>query len=84
MEAIRIKGGAIFVYDGMFTVRLSPDGECDTSPITYRALEWDLRTEPENRWEYLTEGDLVNLPDNGYEKILKAFGYIKEVLGPNV
>ena len=79
MQAIRVKSGAIFVSDGLFTVRLSR-GVCGPSPIAYEVLEWDLRTEPPENWEYLSEGELMSLPDGGYDKIAAAFARINAAL----
>ena len=73
MKGIKISHGAIFVYDGLFTVRLSKNGECGSSPISYPVLEWDLRTEHPSTWEYLTERDIRGLPDGGYDKICAEF-----------
>ncbi len=80
MQGIRLSHGAVFVSDGLNTVRLLPDGKCGTSPMTLPALEWDLRTEAPSTWEYLTEDDIKNLPDGGYEKIQAAFARTESVL----
>ena len=80
MKGIKLSHGVIFVTDGTYTVRLSKDGTCGVSPILYENLEWDLKTEPPETYEYLTNGDIVNLPDSGYEKIEKVFQEIYEVL----
>ena len=80
MKGIRLSHGVIFVTDGLSTVRLLPNGECGTSPITYPSLEWDLRTEPPSSWHYITESDIKNLPDNGYEKIQAVFAEMDIVL----
>ena len=80
MKGIKLSHGVIFVTDGTHTVRLLKDGKCGVSPILYESLEWDLRTEPPATYEYLTNGDIENLPDGGYEKIKKAFQEIYEVL----
>ncbi len=80
MKGIKLSHGAIFVTDGIYTVRLSKDGTCGVSPILYNNLEWDLKTERPETYEYLTEGDIVNLTNGGYEKIKKALNRIYEVL----
>ena len=80
MKGIKLSHGAVFVYDGLFTVKLSRSGECGPSPITYQVLEWDLRTESPDSWEYLTEGDIRGLPDGGYDKICAAFEKIHKTL----
>ena len=80
MKGIKLSHGAVFVYDGLFTVKLSKSGECGPSPITYQVLEWDLRTESPDSWEYLTEGDICGLADGGYDKICAAFEKIHKTL----
>ena len=73
VHGIKLAHGTIFVTDGVFTVRLLKNGECTLSPITYRTLEWDLRTENPENWEYMTESDIRTLPDGAYEKIKAIF-----------
>ena len=80
MKGIKLSHGAVFVYDGLFTVKLSKTGECGPSPITYPVLEWDLRTESPDSWEYMTESDIRGLPDGGYDKICAAFEKIHKTL----
>ena len=80
MKGIRLSHGAVFVYDGLVTVKLSKSGECGPSPIAYPVLEWDLRTEPPSTWEYLTEGDICGLTDGGYEKICAALEKMHKTL----
>ena len=80
MKGIKLSHGAVFVYDGLFTVKLSKSGECGPSPITYPVLEWDLRTESPDSWEYLTERDIRGLDDGGYDKICAAFEKIHKML----
>ena len=81
MKGIRLSHGVIFVTDGLYTVRLLPSGECGTSPLLYSSLEWELRTEPPHTWDYISEWEIRNLPDGGYEKILAAFEKIRNLLG---
>ena len=80
MKGIRLFRGAVFVYDGLLTVKLSKSGECGPSPIAYPVLEWDLRTEPPECWEYMTESDIRALDDGGYEKITAAFEKMRSTL----
>ena len=77
MKGIRLSHGAVFVTDGLHTVRLLPSGQCGPSPIAYPVLEWDLRCENPNSWEYLTNGDIEGL--DGYDKIFSAFEDIYKV-----
>ena len=78
MQGIRLSFGTVFVTDGLFTIRLLKNGECTLSPITYRNLEWDLRTENPENWEYMTESDIRTLPDGAYEKIKAVFEEMHE------
>ncbi len=78
MRGIRLAHGVVFVTDGLNTVRLLPSGECGISPILYGSLEWDLRTEPPEQWEYLSESQIRNLPNGGYDKIMAVFAEIGE------
>lgn len=73
MQGIKLAHGTVFVTDGLFTARLLKNGECTLSPITYRNLEWDLRTENPNCWEYMSESDIRALKDGAYEKIKALF-----------
>lgn len=79
MKGIRLSHGAVFVTDGVHTVRLLPSGECGTSPVLYGALEWELRCEPPHTWDYIGEWEIQNLPDGGGEKIRAAFEKIYAV-----
>ena len=85
LRGIRLSHGAVFVTDGTFTVRLLPSGECGLSPILYTVLERDLAFEHPSTWEYLTEGDILGLPNGGGERILAALqashGGLKPPLG---
>ena len=69
MKGIRLSHGAVFVSDGLFTVRLLPTGECEPSHVLLQSLEWELRTEPPHTWDYMTEAEIRALPGGGYEKI---------------
>ena len=77
LKGIRLSHGAVFVTDGLFTVRHLPSGECGPSPISYGVLEHDLATEPPDRWDYLTEGEILSLPEG--EKILAAFRSLRDL-----
>ena len=80
MKGIKLKNGTIFATDGIFTVRLLSNGVCTLSPIPYMVVEWDLRTENPETWEYLTESDIIYLPDNGGEKIVSLLKKASAVL----
>lgn len=80
MRGIRLACGTIFVSDGLVTVRLLKSGECEVSPIAYEVVEWDLRTEPPEKWEYITESDLRDLPNGGYDKIRAVLNNTRKIL----
>ena len=81
MEGIKLNNGTIFITDGLITVRLLASGECGLSPVLYSVVEWDLRTESPDSWEYLTEGEIMNLPNGATEKILAEFSKVRNILG---
>jgi len=81
MEGIKLNNGTIFITDGLITVRLLASGECGLSPVLYSVVEWDLRTESPDSWEYLTEGEIMNLPNGATEKILAEFSRARSILG---
>lgn len=78
LKGIRLSHGAVFVTDGLFTVRHLPSGECGPSPISYWVLEHDLATELPDRWDYLTEGEILSLPEG--KKILAAFRSLRDLI----
>ena len=70
MKGIVLSFGTVFVTDGIHTLRKTKTTDWQISPVSYQSIEWDLRTEPPDTWDYLTESDVIALPDGGYEKIL--------------
>ena len=58
MRGIKLRHGTAFVEHEGVTVRIRADGKCELSPILFRSLEWDLRTEPQDSWEYLSDSDI--------------------------
>ena len=70
MRGIQIRGGALFIEHEGITVRVMPDGTCDLSPVLLMALEWELHTEPPQRWDYLTESQIKALDHGVYEQVL--------------
>ena len=80
MKAIKLQNGTVFATDGLLTVRLLSNGECTASPISYEVLEWDLRTEKPDMWEYLTETDIKSLPNGGFNKIAACFDNTRATL----
>jgi hypothetical protein len=81
MKAIKLKNGTVFATDGLLTVRLLPNGECAPSPIAYEVLEWDLRTENPDTWEYLTEADIYALSGGAGDIIADTFESVRSTLG---
>ena len=78
MKGIKLSHGAVFVYDGLFTVKLSKTGECGPSPIAYPVLEWDLRTEPPDTWDYIFESDLNESTREQIRRIVEKY---RRILG---
>ena len=73
MRGIRLSHGVSFVeYDGV-TVRVNADGTCDLSPIQLPALEWDLRTEPPETWNYLCDRDIDEQTRMRIEAVVRRF-----------
>ena len=81
MKGIRLSHGVIFVSDGLVTVKVKSNGECEISPISYEVLEWDLRCENPNSWDYVSEYELKLLPDGLYDKIVAVFEKTRKILG---
>jgi hypothetical protein len=44
-------------------------------------LEWDLRTEPPDKWEYVSEAELRALPDGAYDRIAAVFDKVRKLIG---
>ena len=81
MKGIILSSGTIFVTDGLHTLRKTKSTDWQLSPILYQNVEWDLRTEPPDTWDYLTASDIKGLPDGGYEKILALLEDIQAKMG---
>lgn len=79
LKGIRLSHGVIFVTDGRITVRLRTSGACEMSPITYPQLERDLAYEPPSKWDYLTESEILTLPES--ERIVATINEIHEKYG---
>ena len=78
MRGIRLNWGVTFVeYDGV-PIRINADGTCGLSPIMFPALEWDLRTEPPETWEYIFESDLS---EDTREQIKRIAEKYRDILG---
>ena len=80
MRGISVKNGACFVEVDGITVKISRSGECELSPINFNTLEWDLRTEPPDEWDYLYAGDIEMLGENVIKDINDIVNKFKSVL----
>ena len=58
MRGIRLSHGVSFVECDGVTVRINADGTCELSPILLPSLEWTLRTEPPDTWDYIFDSDI--------------------------
>lgn len=64
MRGIRLSHGVSFIEHDGVTVRIKADGTCGLSPIMLPALEWDLRTEPPETWDYIFDSEIDALGEN--------------------
>jgi hypothetical protein len=78
MRGIRLSHGVSFVECDGVTLRIKADGICDLSPITLPALEWDLRTEPPDTWDYIFESDLNESTREQIRRIVEKY---RRILG---
>ena len=78
IRGIKLKHGVCFVeYDGV-TVRINTDGTCDLSPVLLPSLEWELRTEPPDTWDYIFESDLNESTREQIRRIVEKY---RRILG---
>ena len=80
MKGIKLCHGVMFVKCDYTTVRVLANGECGVSPITFENLEWDLRTEPPESWEYVSEDEIRSMGSEIYEKILEVEARVSNIL----
>ena len=73
MRGIRLSRGVTFVEQDGVTVRIKADGTCGLSPIMLPSLEWDLRTEPPETWEYIFESDLNEDTREQIKRIVETY-----------
>lgn len=78
MRGIRLRHGVSFVECDGVTLRIKADGICELSPITLSALEWDLRTEPPETWDYIFESDLNESTREQIRRIVEKY---RRILG---
>lgn len=78
MRGIRLRHGVSFVECDGVTLRIKSDGICELSPITLSVLEWDLRTEPPDTWDYIFESDLNESTREQIRRIVEKY---RRILG---
>ena len=79
MRGIRLRHGVAFVeYDGV-TVRIKADGTCEHSPVMLDSLEWDLRCEPPETWDYIFESDLDSFGKDTRERIVRIVERVRNI-----
>jgi len=81
LKGIKLDHGTVFVTDGYITVRLLKSGECTLSPITYMVLEYDLCFENPASWDYMSEREIMDLPDGAADRILAILKETRDRLG---
>ena len=81
MRGIRLSHGVSFVECDGVTLRIKADGICDLSPITLSALEWDLRTEPPETWDYIFGADIDAYGKDTREQIERIVEKYRRILG---
>ena len=81
MRGILLSHGVLFVECGLITVKVSKSGKCGVSPIMFGTLEWDLRTEPPNTWDYVSEAYIRSLDGGVYDKIMEVVTQTRKTLG---
>ena len=69
MRGIRLRHGVSFVEIDGITIRISKDGSCELSPILLPSLEWDLRTEPPETWDYISKSEIAAYAENTFRQI---------------
>ena len=72
MRAMKLKHGVVFAERDGITLRFL-HGKWEISPIAYDALEWDLRGDGPDAYEYFTESDLRGLGDAEWAEMNALF-----------
>ena len=79
MRGIKLNHGVSFIeYDGV-TIRINADGTCELSRILLPSLEWDLRTEPPESWDYIYDSDIDSLGENARQKIEETVRKFRDI-----
>ena len=79
MRGIKLKHGVTFVEVDGVTVRIKSDGACELSPIMLPSLEWDLRTEPPNSWDYVYDSDIKALGEDVLRQIGEIVANVRKI-----
>ena len=59
MKGIKLKNGVIFVeWGGFSTYRYTEREGWEVSPVMYQVVEWDMKNEGPDAFEFLTEGEI--------------------------
>ena len=82
MIGIMLSHGVLFVKHDGVTIKVR-NGECDVASIMYESLEWDLRTEPPEKWWYVSEAEIMDMDGDIYEKIIKKAEWVNSILYKN-
>lgn len=80
MIGIRIKNGATFIKEGLFTFKVTRDGEVSVSDVMFEIVEHDMSHEPVDSWDYLTEGEIKAMDGGVYEKVIEMSEKINAML----
>ena len=59
---------------------LTPMSALTVSLCNVMVVEWDLRCEPLDQWEYLTESRIKTLDNGVYEKVLAVVNRVHSAL----
>ena len=79
MRGIKLNHGVSFIeYDGV-TIRINADGTCVLSRILLPSLEWDLRTEPPETWDYIYDEDIASFGADTLEKIKQIAAEVRRI-----
>lgn len=79
MKGIRLKHGVSFVECDGVTVRINKDGSCELASLLLPSLEWDLRCEPPESWDYIYDSDIDSLCENARQKIEETVRKFRDI-----
>lgn len=79
IKGMRLKHGVIFVeWGGFSTYRYTKTG-WEVSPVLYNVVEWDMRTEGPDAYEFLSESEIRAL--DTFEELYAVHKKTCEILG---